>query len=112
MSTLRTCKLGLFILAAFFSIPGWSGPPWDGTYTGTINNIQITEGASYAFRITLGGISSMCNGGGFAFLNEADSNYRTYTAALMMAYAMGKTVTIYSNTSYGHCRIGHISLHP
>lgn len=54
----------------------------------------------------------MCGAGAkWAFLNEADSNYKVYVAALLMAKAQGSTVTVYStNVDGAYCRIGHVAI--
>ncbi len=53
----------------------------------------------------------MCTGGpDWAYLNEDDSNYKTYVAALLTARAQGTPVTIYSNLENGYCKIGYITI--
>jgi hypothetical protein len=86
---------------------------WDGAVEGAIAILDVTGGSNYGFRITLFGGQSMCNGGpSWAYLNDTDSNYKTYAAALMMAKAQGSRVTVYSNLDGAYCHIGYISIQP
>ena len=85
---------------------------WDGATTGIINTMDVTASGNYALRITLHGVGTMCTGGAsWAWLNETDSNYKSYAAALLMAKAQGLQVTLYTTLEYGHCRIGYIVLY-
>jgi tartrate dehydratase alpha subunit/fumarate hydratase class I-like protein len=90
-------------------LPAWA---WDGAPTGKITSIDVTAGTNYAFRVYLnGGGSALCtNGTSFAYLNEADSNYKVYVAALLMAKAQGSTVTLFVMTEGGMCHIGYIGV--
>jgi len=84
---------------------------WDGTVTGTITSIQIANATNQAFRVFLSGISTVCvNGASWGYLNEADSNYKTYVAGLLLAKAQGSTVTLYSMLENGYCHIGYVSI--
>lgn len=85
---------------------------WDGAVAGKIRTMEITHGANLAFRVWLADSPTMCaTGAKFAFINEADSNYKIYVAALLMAKAQGSTVTIYSsNVDGAYCRIGHLTV--
>jgi hypothetical protein len=84
---------------------------WDGTVTGKITNMDVTGGSNYGVRISLYGVANMCTGGpGWAYLNDADSNYKIYVAALMMAKAQNNNVVIYSNFDGSYCHIGYISV--
>lgn len=61
---------------------------WDGAVSGTINTVEVTAGHNFGFRISLVGVGTMCTGGGaIAYLNESDSNYKVYVAALFSASA-------------------------
>lgn len=83
---------------------------WDGIVAAKIVKIDVTSGSNYGVRIYLEGASSMCkNGSDWAFLNEADSNYKAYLAVLLLAKAQGTAVTVYSNLEYGQCHIGYIA---
>ena len=89
---------------------------WDGTTLGTISHIEVTAGSNYAFRIALEDSPVLCgNDHTWAYVNESDSNYQIYVAALLSAYMAKKGVSIYTTkeTSSGeeYCHIGHIALH-
>lgn len=84
---------------------------WDGAINGNIAAMDVTAGTNLGFRISLVGVTTMCSGGqGWAYLNDTDSNYKVYVAALMLARAQGTKVTIYSTLEGGYCHIGYISL--
>jgi hypothetical protein len=84
---------------------------WDGYVQGTIYAISVTAGANFGFRVYLNGVTSTCTGGeNWSYLNESDSNYKTYVAALMMAKSQGSTVHIYTYMESGYCHIGHITV--
>ncbi len=85
---------------------------WDGVVSGKIETIEITHGGNLAFRIWLAGGVTMCSAGArFAYLNEADSNYKVIVAGLMMAKAQGNTVSVYStNKDAAWCQIGHVTI--
>lgn len=82
---------------------------WDGVVTGKIRAIEVTNGSNYAFRIWFTTDQAMCSAGSkFAFLNEADSNYKIYVSALLMAKAQGSTIVIHTTNDGAYCRIGHL----
>jgi hypothetical protein len=84
---------------------------WDGYPKSTISSMDVTDGASFGLRISLSGVASMCTGGpNWAYINDTDSNYKAYAAALMMAKAQGSKVTVYSNRVGTYCKIGYISI--
>jgi hypothetical protein len=86
---------------------------WDGNVTGTIFTLDVTDGDNYGLRVTLNSGATLCNGGGnIAYLNETDSNYNLYAAALLMARAQNMTVTLYTNLVGGQCKIGYLSINP
>ena len=101
----RTMKALAFV--AIIALKSQLAAAWDGTPAGVISNTDVTTGTNFAFRIGLVGVSPMCTGGaGLAYLNEADSNYQAYVAALMMAKAL-----VYSNLDgTGNCHIGYVSV--
>jgi hypothetical protein len=83
---------------------------WDGIKSGTVQTIQVAAGNNYGFRVFVGDSSSMCTGGPtWAYLNEADSNYKTYVAAILTAKASGTPVTIYSTLEGTYCHIGFVT---
>jgi hypothetical protein len=99
----------VLFLAGSIILPGLS-LAWDGTVSGVLGMIDVTDGASAGFRIYLP--VAMCgNANNWAYLNNTDSNYGAYTAALLMAKAQGLTVYVYSNRdSNGYCHIGYIQV--
>jgi len=88
---------------------------WDGSITGEINRIDVTSGNNYGFRVTLNNSPKLCgNEHSWAYLNESDSNYKTYVSVLLAAKMGGVPVHLYVNkeTTSGHdfCHIGYIVL--
>src|SRR5690348_643084 len=70
---------------------------WDGVSSGTIAKFDVTAGNNYGFRVYINGITSMCgNSNNWAYLNEGDSNYKTYVGLLMLAKSQGSQVTIFT----------------
>lgn len=106
-------KLSLFLSNAVFvsSMLAPVAHAWDGTVTGRIVTVDVAEGSNYGFRITMSGVSNMCTDGpSWAYLNDTDSNYKTYVSALMLAKVQGVNVTVYSNRVGANCHIGYISV--
>jgi hypothetical protein len=102
----------LLLAATVFTI-GTAVPAnaWDGSASGKISRIDVTDASNYGMRVYLTGVSHMCTGGAdWAYLNESDSNYKVYVAALMMAKAQGSTVIIDSNLQGSYCHIGYIAV--
>jgi hypothetical protein len=99
-------------LAALFCAALVPGPAlaWDGDVAGVLTQIDVTDGAFLGFRVYLP--MAMCgNSYNWAYLNNADSNYNAYAAALLMAKAQGLTVQVFSNRdSNGYCHIAYISI--
>jgi hypothetical protein len=104
----------LFVAALVVSLGAVSMPAaaWDGVQSGKITAIEVTAGTNYAFRVYLnGGGAALCtNGNGFAYLNEADSNYKVYVASLLMAKAQASTVTLFLVSEGGFCHIAHMGV--
>jgi hypothetical protein len=87
---------------------------WDGVTTGRISSIAVTGAGNLPFRVYLDGSPLLCGPSGMAegYLDDTDSNYKVYVAALMMAKAMGSTVTLHADVgSYNRCRIGYVVVH-
>ena len=96
--------------AAFIS----SASAWDGAASGKISQIDtLADPTSFEFRVYLGG-QAMCNVSdpalkSWAYLNSSDANYKATVANLMMAYAAGKNVTIYTLNDGGvGCHIHYV----
>src|SRR3954470_15322096 len=110
-SFLRYKQLAGWIIVSLMLIVSTPVFAWDGFASGTVTTIQITNGNNFGFRINLNGVAAMCTGGpSWGYLNEADSNYKTYVAVLMMAKSQGSAVSVYSNLENGYCHIGHIAI--
>jgi len=110
-STIRARNLAAGAIGSLMLMTAAPALAWDGAVSGTIYIIDVTGGANYGFRVYLEGVSSACAGGAnWAYLNESDSNYKTYVAALMMAKSQGSRVTLYSNVENGYCHIGYIQI--
>jgi len=102
---------GLGLAGSLFSARVASA--WDGAAAGVIYAMDVTSGNNYALRVSLVGVQNMCNGGpNWGYLNDTDSNYKVYAAALMMAKAQGTRVTVFSNFDGWACHIGYISVQP
>ena len=103
-------KVSAVLWFCLFNFPAYA---WDGAVTDRISAIEVTEGTNYGLRIFLANGAAQCTGGPvWSYLNETDSNYKTFTAALIAAKMSGSTVTLYTtrNTS-GYCHIGYITVH-
>src|SRR4051812_6084170 len=101
ITALLTC--GSFLTAA----PALA---WDGVISGKIINVDVAPGANYGVRITLAGSPVMCAGGqAWAYLNDTDSNYKTFVAVLLLSKAQNSNLTVYSTLEGGYCHIGYIS---
>jgi hypothetical protein len=86
---------------------------WDGAVTGTIGAIEVTAGNNQAIRVYLTGVGAHCSGGaGWGFLNETDSNYKTYVAVLLFAKSLNKQVVLYTTNVGIYCNIGHMVMYP
>lgn len=86
---------------------------WDGQVTGVIQNIDVTAGENFGFRIALKDAPKLCgNNNTWAFLFESDSNYKTFVSVLLAAKLAERSVVIYTNQdASGYCHIGYISLY-
>lgn len=112
MSTMSTGLASALRVAAFCGLCFAASPSfaWDGAVAGTISQLDITAGTNFGFRVTLSSGPVMCTGGAtWAYLNEADSNYKVYVATLLMAKAAGRPVTIYTTNNGAYCHIGYIA---
>lgn len=82
---------------------------WDGTVAGTISSIDVTGGTNQDFRVYFGSQAVCGNATTWAYLNATDPNYATYVATVLMAKALGATVTVYTNRdAAGYCHIGYL----
>lgn len=85
---------------------------WDNQVTGTVLGFDVSDGQNLGFRVYLSGVTSYCNATSYdvAYINEADSNYKTYVAAIISAKAAGDPVTLYLTRFNGACKIGYLSV--
>lgn len=98
------------VILSFLSITPYSYA-WDGTVTGYINTIEVTDAENYAFRITFTTGEKFCGNSTWAYINKSDSNYETYVSALLTAKMARQPVTIYTlKQSSGLCKIGYMVL--
>jgi hypothetical protein len=99
------------VVGGLMLMAGGQAIAWDGFATGTIGAFEVAGGNNFGFRVHLVGGAAVCTGGpGWGYLNESDSNYKTFTAVLMMAKAQGSPVSLYSNLENGYCHIAHVSV--
>jgi hypothetical protein len=87
---------------------------FDGFVQGRIGTLEITSGDNFAFRVHMVPETAMCgNQYTYAYLNEADSNYKVYVAAIIAARQAGDQVQIYTALdSSAHCKIVHLAVLP
>ena len=111
---MKFLKMRLFIFSALTitSSVVWS---WAGSISGTVQIIDVAPGENYGFRVYLKDLPTMCgNTNNWAYVNESDSNYKTYVSVLLAAKMAGTPVVIFSEretvSGSGYCHIGYISL--
>lgn len=87
------------------------------TNVGKISSIDVTRPmANYGFRVYLAGVANLCNSGvggwstSWAYLDGTEDSYKLTAAALLMAKAMGSTVTIIANLEGSYCHIYYITV--
>ena len=85
---------------------------WDGSATGQIDLIQGAGAGGMPFRVVLKNAPALCgNTLTWAYLDDADGNYKTNASILLTAKAAGSAVALYSNRdSNGYCRIGFLQI--
>lgn len=105
----RMVALLLVSLSSFMMVP--QSYAWDGTVTGVINTIDVTDAENFGFRITFTQGEKFCGTNTWAFINKSDSNYETYVSVLLAAKMSGKALTVYTTKhSSGFCKIGYLVL--
>lgn len=109
---MRFFNIVTLVILLFNSVYAYSS--WDGATTGTINQIKVTGADNYGFRVVLEGAPPLCgNTHTWAYINEADSYYKTYVTVLMAAKMAKTTVTLYANkeilSGNDYCHIGFIT---
>ena len=92
---------------------------WDGVVSGAIHQLDAVASSggapgAYDFRVYLVGNPNMCSGGGtnpgWAYINSNDANFKGVVSILELAFATGKSATIYSNLVSGQCQIGYVAI--
>ncbi|MBW3532996.1 MULTISPECIES: hypothetical protein [Shewanella] len=88
---------------------------WDGMVYGKVKAIHVTGHNNYDFRIELEDSPKLCgNEHQWAYVNQSDSNYQTYSSVLIAANLAGKNITIYTNqekvSGNNYCHIGYVVL--
>jgi len=83
-----------------------------GQYTGHIATLFVSAPNNLPFRITLDVSTPDCPLN-ILFVDSGNSNYQTYVSTLLLAYSLGKsiTVTYTPSTTYGsYCSINEFSV--
>jgi hypothetical protein len=107
----RVVSFRIATLACLMCIGMRPAIAWDGVVSGTVYAVEITGGNNYGFRVFVSGVTNMCGtGSNWAYLNESDSNYKTYVAAILAAKAQASPVALYTTVVSGYCQIGYISI--
>ncbi len=97
---------GLTILGFALSVSAY-----DGSVAGKIAGINVAAGNNFGFRVSLSGSPILCTGGpAWAYLNDPDSNYKVFVAALLAAKSAGSSVTLWTANVSGYCHIEYISV--
>jgi hypothetical protein len=109
---MKLVNLFVIIFLAFLSIQATA---WDGAVEGQIQSIDVAPGENFGFRVSLKNAPKLCgNGHAWAYVNESDSNYKTFVSVLLAAKMAEKTVTIYTGkettTGNSYCHIGYVSM--
>ncbi len=109
----ETLKNNTFFISLCFSLN--ASAAWDGVVSGGIGTIDVTAGENYGFRLTLKGVPKLCgNSHNWAYLNESDSNYKTFVSVLLAARMSKSPVFVYTNkeklSGNDYCHIGYIGL--
>lgn len=109
----RSTVVGLMLITAH-----WQASAWDGVVTGVISSIHSAPNAgNYDFRVVLpnqpgpwcGPANAQADG--WAALHSNEPNFKGVQATLMLAYAMGKTVTLYlTRDANNYCKIGYVQV--
>ena len=107
----RSVIVALMLLAAHRQANAW-----DGEVAGVISAIHsVPNAGNYDFRVVMpnqpGPWCGAPNSGGWAVLHANESNFKCVQATLMLAYAMGKTVTLFlTRDANNYCKIGYVAV--
>jgi hypothetical protein len=105
MMTLRIRAAALLagVAIAFQGLPAQAS---NSVISGQIDTLYASLGSNYGFRAYLaGGVAACPGGGGFAYTNVTDDNYKVYVSTLTTAYALGRPVNMTVELVNGQCHI-------
>ncbi len=105
----RIRNLSILLVGFLYMI---SAQCWDGSQTGTVTQIDVTDGGNFGVRVYLSSGVVMCTGSTnyWGYLNSTDSNYSAYIATIMTAKATGARLTIFTTNVNGFCHIGYVTM--
>lgn len=104
---MKTTKL-LLPLLAVLPLSVYAGPFY---VTGKVTSL-LAQGQSPAIRLTENVSPDQCDGGKYGWLGfqgTAEEQSRVYATAMAMALN-GKTITVYTNSDGGPCKISNIQI--
>ena len=108
----RINGLILFVVALVMLI--FSGPANAVDYVPpfVIDHIYVSGGNNYYLRVFSATTTPHCTGGpAWSYVNENDSGAKAKIASLLMAYSLGKTVSLFTgNDGSGYCQIYEFSV--
>jgi hypothetical protein len=81
--------------------------------SGTIQSLYLSGENNFAVRVFLNGVADPCGNGitGWAYINATSSNYKVYTAGLMLAKAQGGRVNlVVTPDANGYCQLLEFSM--
>ena len=112
---MKTCvqsmAVGLMLMAAH-----WQASAWDGVVSGIVSGLHsLPNAGNYDLRVLLANQPGPWCGpnstSGWAGLHSNELNFKGVQATLMLAYAMGKTTTLYLNRdANNYCKIGYVEV--
>jgi hypothetical protein len=104
-------KIKMMIAVIALSFVASSVFAWDGSGTGKVDTISVSNDVSYTFRVSLLPQSPLCGTTNtFAYLNDGETGYKTFVGTLMLAKALGSSVTLYTTRdASGYCHLGYVS---
>ena len=97
------------LIVSLFASAHASADQWVGPFT--ITNLYVSGSTNFHYR-TMGmpTVSACASAPTWAYVNEADPGAKGYIAALLMAFAAGKQVTLYVQPTNGYCHILEINV--
>jgi hypothetical protein len=98
------------IISGFFPLCSFA---WDKATQGQIVRIDLTNAGNFPFRIILQGLPTLCtNGVQWAYLDDADGNYKVNVGAMLLAKSTGSDVVLFTEIDFasGFCRIGYFQV--